>query len=74
MLPSSSVLSPQESAVFSVLEANKGRVVSRFNLIREAELTDLSERRCDALISAIRSQIGSDRIVTVRRRGWMLTD
>lgn len=67
-------LSPQEHAVFSVLETHKGRVVSRYNIIREAQLTELSDRRCDALISAIRGQLGSDRIVTVRRRGWMLTD
>lgn len=71
---SPSLLSTKETAVYSVLEANRGRVVSRFHLAREADLTGLSERRCDALIAAIRSQIGSDRIVTVRRRGWMLTD
>ena len=70
----STLLSPQESAVYAVLEAHKGRVVSRFHLIREAELSDLSDRRCDALISAIRTHIGADRIVTVRRRGWMLTN
>jgi DNA-binding response OmpR family regulator len=74
MQTSRSALSPQESAVYSVLKANRGRVVSRFHLAREADLTGLSERRCDALISAIRSQIGSERIVTVRRRGWMLTN
>ena len=74
MRTSLSALSPQETAVYSVLEANRGRVVSRFHLTKEADLIGLSERRCDALISAIRSQIGSDRIVTVRRRGWMLTD
>jgi DNA-binding response OmpR family regulator len=67
-------LSPQEHAVYSVLETHKGRVVSRYNLIREAQLTELSDRRCDALISAIRGHLGSNRIVTVRRRGWMLTD
>ena len=67
-------LSPQEHAVYSVLETHKGRVVSRYNLIREAQLTELIDRRCDALISAIRGHLGPDRIVTVRRRGWMLTD
>lgn len=74
MQMASVVLSPQETAVYSVLVANRGRVVSRFQLIREADLTELSERRCDALISAIRGHIGSDRIITVRRRGWMLAD
>ena len=74
MSSATSVLSPQEHAVYSVLETHKGRVVSRYNLIREAQLTELSDRRCDALISAIRGHLGSERIVTVRRRGWMLTD
>jgi DNA-binding response OmpR family regulator len=65
-------LTPQERAVFHVLAATTGRVLSRQELARRAGLTDLSPRRCDSLIVGIRRQVGADRVRTVRRRGWML--
>jgi DNA-binding response OmpR family regulator len=65
-------LTPQERAVFEVLESNAGRVLSRNELARRAGIADLSARRCDSLIVGIRRQLGSDRVRTVRRRGWML--
>jgi DNA-binding response OmpR family regulator len=65
-------LTPQERAVFHVLTANAGRVLSRQELARRAGLADLSPRRCDSLIVGIRRQVGADTVRTVRRRGWML--
>ena len=41
---------------------------------REAGISNLNARRCDSLIVGIRRCVGADRIVTVRRRGWMLVD
>jgi DNA-binding response OmpR family regulator len=65
-------LSPQERAVFTVLWAHRNRVVSRCEICRCAQLMELSDRRCDALIAAVRRHLGPERIRTVRRRGWML--
>ena len=65
-------LTPQERAVYHVLETNAGRVLSRAELARRAGIADLSARRCDSLIVGIRRSIGADRVRTVRRRGWML--
>jgi len=58
--------------VYTVLAANAGKVVSRTEIARQAGISELSDRRCDSLIVGIRRRIGADRIVTVRRRGWML--
>lgn len=65
-------LTPQERAVYQILESNVGRVLSRGELARRAGIADLSERRCDSLIVGIRRCLGADRVRTVRRRGWML--
>jgi DNA-binding response OmpR family regulator len=65
-------LTAQERAVFEVLAANSGRVLSRQELARRAGLAELSPRRCDSLIVGIRRGVGADRVRTVRRRGWML--
>jgi DNA-binding response OmpR family regulator len=65
-------MTPQERAVFDVLVAHSGRVISRTEIARWAGITDLNDRRCDALIVGIRRRIGHDQIRTVRRRGWML--
>jgi DNA-binding response OmpR family regulator len=66
-------LTPQERAVYDVLEANSGRVLSRHEIARAAGIGDLSERRCDSLIVGVRRAVGPERVRTVRRRGWMLT-
>ncbi|MEO7371877.1 MAG: helix-turn-helix domain-containing protein, partial [Ilumatobacteraceae bacterium] len=66
-------LGEQERSVLSVLLANTGRVVSRRELARRAGLADLSERRCDSLLVAIRGALGPQSVVTVRSRGWMLS-
>jgi DNA-binding response OmpR family regulator len=65
-------LTPQERAVYHVLAARRGRVVSRAELARDAGLGELSERRCDALLVGVRRALGADSVRTVRRRGWML--
>ena len=58
--------------MYDVLADNAGRVLSRAELARRAGIADLSVRRCDSLIVGIRRHVGSDRVRTVRRRGWML--
>jgi DNA-binding response OmpR family regulator len=65
-------LTPQERAVYEVLAAQAGRVLSRSEISRRAGIADLSDRRCDSLIVGIRRRVGADAIRTVRRRGWML--
>ena len=65
-------LTPQERAIYSVLANNVGRVLSRAELARAVGIADLSERRCDSLIVGVRRAVGSSRVRTVRRRGWML--
>ena len=62
----------QERAVLAVLLSNRGRVVSRRELSRQAGLGALSERRCDGVIVALRRRLGADSVITVRSRGWML--
>jgi DNA-binding winged helix-turn-helix (wHTH) protein len=65
-------LGERERAVLAVLVEHHGRVVDRSVLRRRAGLEELSPRRCDALLVAVRAALGDDAIVTVRRRGWML--
>lgn len=60
--------------MYDVLASHMGRVLSRTEIARRAGLSDLSARRCDSLIVGIRRAIGHDRVVTVRRRGWMLVE
>lgn len=60
--------------MLNVLVASRGRVISRRELARRAGLADLSERRCDSLLVAIRRALGPNALVTVRSRGWMLSD
>ena len=60
--------------MLGVLLANTGRVISRRELARRAGLANLSERRCDSLLVAIRRALGPNSVVTVRSRGWMLSD
>jgi DNA-binding response OmpR family regulator len=65
-------LTAQERAVYDVLVGHTGKVISRNEIAREAGISNLNARRCDSLIVGIRRCVGADRIVTVRRRGWMM--
>lgn len=65
------LLTDRELAVLCALRT--GAVVSRSELIRAAGLGDLSARRCESLIMALRRILGPDTIVNLRRRGWRLT-
>ncbi|MFZ4811239.1 MAG: helix-turn-helix domain-containing protein [Ilumatobacteraceae bacterium] len=65
-------LGSQERALLQVLVANRSRVISRRELSRLAGLNGLNERRCDSLLVSLRRHLGSDAIITVRSRGWML--
>lgn len=60
--------------MLGVLLANRGRVISRRELARRAGLANLSERRCDSLLVAIRRALGPTSVITVRSRGWMLNE
>ena len=66
-------LRPGERAVLSALVEAGGRVVSRDYLARKAGLRDASPRRIDGILVQLRKQLGDDVLLTVRGRGWMLT-
>ena len=65
-------LGERERAVLAALVDNSERVVDRDRLRRDAGLTELNPRRCDAALVSIRRALGDDAVVTVRRRGWRL--
>jgi DNA-binding response OmpR family regulator len=65
-------LTPQERAVYEVLAARANRVMTRLEIARAAGIIDLNQRRCDSLIVGIRRVIGTDSLLTVRRRGYLL--
>lgn len=60
--------------MLAVLLANRRRVVGRLELSRASGLAGLNQRRCDSVLVGLRRALGADAIVTVRSRGWMLTD
>lgn len=74
MADSTPQLSDTERAVLDVLWGSTGRVLSRSTIMRQAGLDNCTARRCDSAIVSLRKMFGADSIVTVRRRGWMLTD
>jgi len=67
-------LGPNEVSVLRVLLDANGKVVSRQEIARRANLRDLGDRRTDSLIVAVRRALGAEAIRTVRGRGWMLVD
>ena len=66
-------LSTTDRAVLEVLVGAPGKVLGRGSILRLAGLDNLHIRRCDSAIVNLRKTLGPDAIVTVRRRGWMLT-
>ena len=68
------LLSGTDRAVLDALCGAAGRVIGRETILRRAGLDHCGSRRCDSAIVNIRKVLGLDSIVTVRRRGWMLTD
>ena len=65
-------LSQTDLAVLKVLVESPDRIVGRETIVRRAGLDAVSMRRADASIVVLRRILGSDSIITVRRRGWML--
>lgn len=68
------MVAPQERErdLLAYLAAHPGRVISREEFSTECGLGDLSTRRCDSLIVALRRLLPEHAITTVRKRGWML--
>jgi DNA-binding response OmpR family regulator len=72
-MPAATALTPREREVLEILLANRGRVLARHELARQAGLAELHDRRCDNLLVRLRERLGTDSIITVRSRGWMLS-
>jgi DNA-binding winged helix-turn-helix (wHTH) protein len=68
------VLSATDRAILQVLTESLGRVVSRDSLLRLAGIDNVSARRADASLVVLRKVLGAENVITVRRRGWMLSD
>lgn len=67
-------LSQTDCGVLRVLLGQHGRIISRDTIQRMAGLDSVSTRRVDASIVVLRRILGTEAVITVRRRGWMLTD
>lgn len=72
-LPAVSPLSEKDRAVLRVLVERTGKVTDRSSLNSLAGLSG-TPRRCETILVTLRRLLGEDAIVTVRRRGWMLTE
>ena len=68
------LLSETDLSILRVLLDARGRVVSRDSLLRLAGLNNVSARRADSSLVVLRKVLGADSVITVRRRGWMLSD
>ena len=68
------VLSETDLSILRVLSDSRGRVVSRESILRLAGLDNVSARRADASLVVLRKILGAENVITVRRRGWMLSD
>lgn len=71
-MPGEANLSQTDLAVLRVLVESPDRIVGRETIVRRAGLDSVSMRRADASIVVLRRILGTDSIITVRRRGWML--
>lgn len=64
---------PLDIEVLRILIASHGKIVGREYIARQTGIDSSSARRVDASLVAIRRWLGVDALVTVRRRGWMLS-
>jgi DNA-binding response OmpR family regulator len=63
-----------EIQILHLLMESPGKIVGRDFLARQTGLESASARRVDASLVSIRRWLGADCLVTVRRRGWMLSE
>jgi len=68
------LLSQTDLSILRVLSDAEGRVVSRESILRLAGLDNVSARRADASLVVLRKVLGAENVITVRRRGWMLSE
>jgi DNA-binding response OmpR family regulator len=68
------LLSQTDLSILRVLSDSKGHVVSRESILRLAGLDNVSARRADASLVVLRKVLGPKSLITVRRRGWMLSE
>jgi DNA-binding response OmpR family regulator len=64
---------PLDLHILQLLVESEGKIVGRDFLARQTGLESPSARRVDASLVSIRRWLGTDSLVTVRRRGWMLS-
>jgi len=64
---------PLDLHILRLLVESQGKIVGRDFLARQTGLESASARRVDASLVSIRRWLGADCLVTVRRRGWMLS-
>ncbi len=65
-------LNAQEHAVLDAILASRGRVITRTELARAANLHPLQSRRVDVLLVNVRRALHPEELINVRSRGWML--
>jgi DNA-binding winged helix-turn-helix (wHTH) protein len=65
---------PLDLHILRLLVESQGKIVGRDFLARQTGLDSSAARRVDASLVSIRRWLGTDSLVTVRRRGWMLSE
>lgn len=71
--PHEAHLGRRERQVLLALLESAGRVVTRTELAERAGIADLNDRRCDSVLVSIRRILPPNSLMTVRKRGWVLT-
>ena len=65
---------PLDLHILRLLVESQGKIVGRDFLARQTGLESASARRVDASLVSIRRWLGTNSLVTVRQRGWMLSE
>ena len=65
---------PFDLNILRLLVESQGKIVGRDFLARQTGLESASARRVDASLVSIRRWLGTNSLVTVRQRGWMLSE